>query len=59
MARYFCTICMYVYDEAVQGIPFDDLDEAWVCPKCGASKWVFEAAPSEPPADPDQTRNVT
>ena len=50
---------MYGYDEAVQGIPFDDLDEAWVCPKCGASKWVFEAAPSEPPADPDQTRNVT
>ena len=42
MTTYRCTVCTYIYDEAVMGIPFDDLDDEWVCPKCGASKMVFE-----------------
>ncbi len=50
MAKYLCSICGYIYDEA-KGIPNDgiapgttweDLPEDWVCPLCGASKSEFE-----------------
>ncbi len=49
MARYICTVCGYIYDEA-KGIPeagvapgtqWDDLPEDWVCPLCGAVKADF------------------
>ena len=46
--RYICSVCGYVYDEAVNG-PFSDLPEDWKCPLCGASKGDFVpegAAPS-------------
>jgi len=49
MAKYKCTICDYVYDEAVgdpehgiaPGTKFDDLPETWVCPICGVGKDKF------------------
>lgn len=49
MSKYMCKPCKYVYDPAVgvpayglePGIPFADLPEDWVCPKCGTSKWMF------------------
>lgn len=50
MKRYVCSLCGYVYDEEA-GIPesdiapgtkFEDLDESWVCPLCGADKSAFE-----------------
>ncbi len=48
--RYVCSVCGYVYDEAVSG-PFSDLPDDWKCPLCGASKAEFvpegAAAPSE------------
>lgn len=42
MARYVCTVCGYVYDEDVEGTPFADLPDDWVCPVCDEGKEVFE-----------------
>ena len=50
MAKYVCTICGFIYDEA-KGIPvagiapgtrWEDLPEDWVCPLCGAAKSEFK-----------------
>jgi pyruvate oxidase len=41
LARYRCTVCNYVYDEAKEGKKFSDLPKEWVCPVCGAPKSVF------------------
>ena len=50
MAKYVCSVCGFVYDEA-QGIPeagispgttWEELPEDWVCPLCGAAKSEFE-----------------
>jgi rubredoxin len=50
MAKYVCTVCGYVYDEA-KGIPEDgispgttweDVPDNWVCPLCGATKQEFK-----------------
>ncbi len=60
MAKYVCSVCGYIYDEA-NGIPetgiapgtkWEDLPEDWVCPICGATKADFEkqgetASPTE------------
>ncbi len=49
MSKYVCSICGYIYDEAM-GIPeagiapgtkWEDLPEDWVCPLCGAAKSDF------------------
>jgi rubredoxin len=50
MAKYVCSICGYVYDEAAgcpdQGIApgtkFEDLPDDFVCPMCGVDKDAFE-----------------
>ncbi|GHT79593.1 Rubredoxin [Actinomycetota bacterium] len=50
--RFTCTICGYVYDEAIgdvehdiaPGTAFDDLPDDWVCPHCGVDKSLFEPA---------------
>ena len=42
MKKWICGICGYVYDEAREGVPFDQLPDDWVCPICGADKSVFE-----------------
>ena len=47
MAKYICTICGYIYDEAVEGTKFNDLPDTWTCPTCGAPKSVFEKVPGE------------
>lgn len=39
MKQYVCTICGYVYDGDV---PFEELEDDYVCPMCGAGKEVFE-----------------
>ncbi len=47
--KYVCDICGYVYDPAegdpdngvAAGTPFDQIQEDWVCPLCGASKEDF------------------
>ena len=42
MKKYRCTICGYIYDEAVEKVKFADLQSDWKCPLCGATKEMFE-----------------
>ncbi len=37
-----CTVCGWVYDEGVEGIPFEQQPDDYVCPVCGAPKSAFE-----------------
>jgi pyruvate oxidase len=41
MAKFRCTVCNYVYDEAKEKMKFSDLPKEWVCPVCGAPKGAF------------------
>lgn len=47
MKKYRCKICGHIYDDAKENIRFDDLPDDWVCPKCGASKKMFELIEEE------------
>ena len=47
MSKWICSICGYVYDEAKEGVPFQDLPETWVCPLCGAGKAAFRPEETE------------
>lgn len=40
--RYVCSVCGYVYDEDIEGVPLDELPEGWVCPVCTADTSFFE-----------------
>lgn len=42
MARYQCTLCGWIYDDADQKVPFDSLPDDWVCPVCGSPKSAFK-----------------
>lgn len=50
MAKYVCTVCGYIYDEAegapeldiLPGTLFDALPDTFVCPLCGVGKEFFE-----------------
>lgn len=41
MARFRCTVCNWVYDEDVEGVPFADQPDSYTCPNCGAPKSAF------------------
>jgi len=41
MAKYRCTVCNWIYDEAKEGRKFIDLPKEWVCPICGAAVSAF------------------
>jgi len=41
MAKYRCTVCNWVYDDAKEKVKFSDLPKEWVCPVCGAPKSAF------------------
>lgn len=43
---YRCTICGHIYDEAKQGVKFEDLPDDWKCPICGVGKELFEEVKS-------------
>jgi len=40
--RYICSICGYVYDDAKEKVPFEQLPADWRCPLCGAMKSDFK-----------------
>ncbi len=40
--KYRCTVCEYIYDEAEEGTPFNELPDDWLCPECGVGKDMFE-----------------
>ncbi|MBN2485443.1 MAG: flavin reductase [Bacteroidales bacterium] len=39
--KYKCAVCGYIYDDAVEVVPFDDLPDSWQCPVCGVGKDDF------------------
>lgn len=41
MKKWKCTVCGYIYDEAREKIPFEELPDDWACPQCGAPKTAF------------------
>ena len=42
MAKWECMVCGYIYDEGVEGTPFEELSDDYSCPECGAPKEDFE-----------------
>ena len=49
--KYICQVCGYVYDEAAEACPFDQLPDSWQCPWCKAPKTQFKPEQDEAPAD--------
>lgn len=54
--KYKCTVCEYIYDEGgidpitgEKNIPWSELPEEWVCPKCSAPKSEFKPLDEEEP----------
>jgi glutamate synthase domain-containing protein 2 len=41
MAIYECTVCKYVYDESKNTVPWNELDDGWLCPVCDSAKKYF------------------
>jgi len=41
LKKYKCPACGYIYDEAIELIPFSELPDDWVCPVCGTEKEDF------------------
>jgi len=41
MAVYECDVCGFIYDEELEGVPWDELGDDWECPACGADKSEF------------------
>lgn len=42
LKKYKCKICGYIYDEAKEGVRFEDLPDDWKCPLCKVGKNMFE-----------------
>ena len=56
-ATYQCDLCSFEYDEAHEGVTWEDLPDDWTCPVCGSGKTSFSklaatAAPATAPAAP-------
>ena len=49
--QYICTVCGYMYDDAIEEVPFTQLPDDWTCPLCGASKDLFEPVAEEKPKE--------
>lgn len=54
MARYECTVCGYIYDEAKEGKKWDELPDDWVCPLCGSGKSYFKLVEGEAEAEAER-----
>mgnify|MGYP005757714171 CR=1 FL=1 len=54
MKKYRCTICGYIYDEAVEKVKFEDLPEDWKCPLCGVPKSLFQEVVEEQEVKKDE-----
>ena len=59
MKAYMCSICGFLYDDQtaevnLEGKPlrFEELNDEWVCPNCGAKPDLFK------PTESDRTPNI-
>ncbi len=54
MSVYVCDVCGYRYDEAKEGVLWEDLPDDWLCPLCGVGKDKFTllSEPVQESADP-------
>jgi len=43
MSIYECSVCGYRYDEAKEGVLFQDLPDDWACPICESKKSYFQS----------------
>jgi pyruvate oxidase len=59
MAKYRCTVCNYVYDEAKEKVKFSELPKEWVCPVCGAAKTAFILLTAEAEEEKKEGRTVS
>jgi rubredoxin len=41
MARYQCSVCGFIYDEAQEGVRWEALPKDWACPGCGSDQSLF------------------
>ncbi len=55
--KYVCEICGYMYDEAVEGTSWVNLDSTWKCPLCIAPKECFKKVASEEDASATSKSN--
>ncbi|MGC8651221.1 MAG: rubredoxin [Minisyncoccia bacterium] len=60
--QYKCSVCGYVYDEegidpitGEKNIPWSELPEDWICPKCNAPKADFKPAEEDLSSDDSYT----
>ena len=42
LKKFRCKICGHIYDEAKEGVKFEDLPDDWKCPLCKVGKNMFE-----------------
>jgi len=42
MAKYKCKVCGHIYDDAQEFVPFEELDDSYLCTVCGMPKSEFE-----------------
>ena len=55
--KYICKICGFVYDDAKEKVPFENLPQDWVCPVCGASKSDFKLVVEEKSKKSNKSKN--
>ena len=55
MSFYICTVCGFEYDEDREGVAWEELDDAWSCPVCGAAKDLYEKREAETSPAPAET----
>ena len=59
MSVYVCDICGYRYDEAKEGVLWEDLPDDWLCPLCGVGKDKFTLLSEPVQESSDPSRQVT
>lgn len=50
LAAYVCALCSHTYDEAQEGIRWEDLPDGWKCPVCGSGRGSFSRVTTPAPA---------
>ncbi|MDD5980510.1 MAG: glutamate synthase-related protein [bacterium] len=59
MKKYRCILCGYIYDDAKEEVPFEDLPDDWTCPMCGEAKTSFVEIKEEKHQEQENNINNT